>query len=188
MLGSSGRWGGWELPGMSFLSQTQTSPAIQQSIAVRKPAQTYSTTPRAQPYYKLHGSANWVDDNGRILIMGGNKVTNIDRFPILARYKGEFDRQLLQPETKLMVIGYSFGDKHINDAIEAGINSGLKIFIIDPAGVDILDKKAPGEAIPQARTLRQRYQSGIIGTSRRPLTSIFNDDLVEHTKVMGFFR
>jgi hypothetical protein len=31
MLGSSGRWGGWELPGMPFLSQTQTFPAIQQS-------------------------------------------------------------------------------------------------------------------------------------------------------------
>jgi hypothetical protein len=188
MLGSAGKWYGWELPGMPFQGQVQTFPAIQQSIAVRSPAQTYSTTPRFQPYYKLHGSANWVDDKGRILIMGGNKVTNMDRYPILVRYKAEFERQLLQPDAKLMVIGYSFGDKHINDAIEAGICNGLKLFIIDPGGVDVLDKKAPGEAVPDPRTLRQRYQAGMIGASRRQLTSIFNDDLVEHTKVMGFLR
>jgi hypothetical protein len=40
-----------------------------------------------------------------------------------------------------MVIGYSFSDKHINDIIGDGVERELKIFIIDPCGVDVLDKR-----------------------------------------------
>lgn len=188
MLGSSGKWGGWELPGMPLRGPAEAGPAIQQRIAMRSPANQYQTAPRCQPYYKLHGSANWVDDQGRILIMGGNKLTNMERYPVLARYKAEFDKQLLASGAKLMVIGYSFGDVHINDAIEAGIAKGLRLFIIDPTGVDVLDKKAVGEKKADTRTLRERYQTGIIGASRRQLSATFGDDTVEHTKVMTFLR
>ena len=81
----------------------------------------------------------------------------------------------------MMVIGYSFSDAHINKAIGDGIDKGLKLFIIDPCGVDVLDKGL----------IRDEYMEklapNIIGASRRPLRSIFNDDVVEHGRVMKFF-
>ena len=76
-----------------------------------------------------------------------------------------------------MVIGYSFSDAHINKAIGDGIDKGLKLFIIDPCGVDVLDKGL----------IRDEYMEklapNIIGASRRPLRSIFNDDVVSMDEV-----
>jgi hypothetical protein len=37
-----------------------------------------------------------------------------------------------------MIIGYSFGDANINQMIFSGIEAGLKIFIIDPLGADVI--------------------------------------------------
>jgi hypothetical protein len=85
-----------------------------------------------------------------------------------------------------MVIGYSFSDKHINDAISAGVDRGLKLFIIDPAGVDVIDKRKPMPIkVPDAYV--EKVSPAIIGASRRPLTQIFGQDQVEWDKVMRFF-
>src|SRR5689334_730278 len=35
-------------------------------------------------------------------------------------------------EQKLVVVGYGFGDGHINEAIIEGIEQGLRLWIIDP--------------------------------------------------------
>jgi hypothetical protein len=89
-----------------------------------------------QPYIKLHGSTNWNDglSGGRILIMGGQKAVNINQFPILSWYHQEFRTMLMRPGARLMVIGYSFSDAHINDAIMDAIKqSDLKTFLVDPA-------------------------------------------------------
>ena len=99
-----------------------------------------------QPYYKLHGSRHYVDGaaGGRIIIMGGNKADDIPRFPLLGSYMGEFQRCINGPGAKLMVIGYSFSNLHINNLIAtATVDHGLKVFMIDPAGVDVIDKRKP---------------------------------------------
>jgi hypothetical protein len=143
-----------------------------------------------QPYYKLHGSSNWFAEphGARMLIMGTNKAGNISGFDVLARYMEEFRNRLLLPETRLMVIGYGFGDKHINDAIQAAVDRGtLKLFIIDPQGIDVLNKVGPQEGAPDARTLRDRLFHGLYGASRRPLRSIFTNDKVENKKLFSFF-
>jgi len=87
-----------------------------------------------------------------------------------------------------MVIGYSFGDNHINDAIgEAANRKNLRLFIIDPLGVDVLTK------IPRPLTMHllgspfEKLESSVIGASRRTLREIFGGDMVEHGKVMRFF-
>ena len=86
-----------------------------------------------------------------------------------------------------MVIGYSFSDAHINAAIGEGIGKGLKLFIIDPRGVDVLDKRQK-EPVGRGRDeYMDKLAPNIIGASRRPLTSIFGDDVVEHARVMKFF-
>jgi hypothetical protein len=88
-----------------------------------------------------------------------------------------------------MIVGYSFNDAHINDAILKAIDqSDLRIFIIDPLGVDVLDKRDPKAAITQPpMDLLAQLSPRIIGGSRRPLTTTFGVDMVEHAKVMKFF-
>jgi hypothetical protein len=119
--------------------------------------------------------------------MGGRKAINIDQFPILSWYHREFRQFLLRQDARLMVIGYSFGDAHINTAIGEGVDKGLKLFIIDPGGVDLLDDKRKKVIGPRRKESMELLARSVIGASRRPLTSIFFDDVVEHARVMKFF-
>jgi arginase family enzyme len=84
-----------------------------------------------QPIYKLHGSYNWFAEphGDRLLVMGGNKTATIGTFRVLARYQKEFQAMLLQPDTHVMVIGYGFGDSHINGALQTAATKGLRIFL-----------------------------------------------------------
>ena len=86
---------------------------------------------------------------------------------------------LLRPSARLMVIGYSFGDAHINDAIAEGLNAGLKIFVVDPCALDVL-KKDPRVG---ASALSQ-----LIGFSPRPISKIFGGDRFAHAQVSKFFE
>jgi hypothetical protein len=67
--------------------------------------------------------------------------------------------------------------------------SNPRIFIIDPAGVDVLDKR-PAEALIRDRPyeLLDKLLPLIIGASRRGLRKFFGGDRVEHAKVMRFFK
>ena len=86
-----------------------------------------------------------------------------------------------------MVIGYSFSDKHINDIIGDGVDRELKIFIVDPCGVDVLDKRPKRLVVRTRDEYMEKLAPHIIGASRRPLTAIFDNDRVEHGRIMKFF-
>ena len=149
---------------------------------------TFQVTPRTQPYFKLHGSMNWFDKaGGRLLVMGGNKTAAISSNPLLKWYADQFDEYLHRPDTRLMIIGYGFGDEHINQALLRAAAKGLKIFIVDPRGGDILDRRAKF-GIPGPPTGLMEMQPNIIGASRRPLTATFGGDDVEHARLMRFFE
>jgi hypothetical protein len=186
----SERWYGSYLPYMKFIEE----PAQPFNFMLRNPLtpdSEFITRENYQPIYKLHGSYNWfAEPHGeRLLVMGGNKTASIDAFRVLARYQDEFQAMLSQPDTHLMVIGYSFGDSHINSVIQTAATDGLKIFIIDTLGVDVIDKRDTRAQIPQPRTeLMQALMPRIIGASRRPLNEIINSDRVENEKVMRFFE
>jgi hypothetical protein len=143
-----------------------------------------------QPYYKLHGSIKWIaggEGQGRLLIMGGNKASEVNQYPLLNWYYKRFQEYLLRG-TGLMVIGYSFSDQHINQAIMNAANTGtLRLFIVDPCGVDVLDKQDPRNPIRMPGLLMTSLNPCIIGASRRPLTAIFGSDRVEHGKIMRLF-
>jgi hypothetical protein len=145
-------WGRAHLPGTKYLGNPALSGSIYDRIAPLEPNPgEFRLSPGIQPYIKLHGSCNWNDgpSGWRILIMGGQKAVSISRFPILAWYHQEFRNVLMRPGARLMVIGYSFSDAHINEAImEAIKHSDLKIFIVDPLGDKILDKRDPRAIIP----------------------------------------
>jgi hypothetical protein len=94
----------------------------------------------------------------------------------------QFAGSLRAKGARLMIIGYSFGDAHINKMIFHGIEAGLKIFIIDPLGVDV---------VGSAQLLNPGFpiRNAIIGASRRPLLkSLGGQDVVELNKINRFFR
>ena len=185
----SERWYGSYLPYMDLIEQpSQPYPFPLRGLMTQQ--MSLELDENHQPVYKLHGSYNWfAEPNGeRLLVMGGNKTGSIKLFPVLARYQEIFQATLRQADTKLMVIGYSFGDEHINKVIQDGVTTGLKIFVIDPKGVDVIDKRNKEAQIPEPATeLMQGLIPGFIGASRRSVNDIIFNDLVENQKVMRFF-
>jgi SIR2-like domain len=124
------------------------------------------------------------------LIIGGQKAVNINQFPILTWYHQQFRDLLHRHGAKLMVIGYSFSDAHINDAIMDAIKQGdLKIFLVDPNEEKILDKRDPKAMIPAPPgDLMTVILPRIIGISARQLSSTFDKDIVEHDNLSSFFE
>lgn len=180
------KWTGWQIPGMKQVPGTQVSP-LEQNTCKWTPmaSDEFSLSVQLQPYIKLHGSSNWVDgDGGQLLVIGGNKGAAIQQHEILRWYFRSFVEFLSSEDVRLLVIGYSFGDDHVNRAIlDATLDNGLKLYIMDPAGVNVTDAirdDAINKGLPR--------ENFIVGASTRPLNSTFGGDVAEHQKVMGFFR
>ncbi len=84
-------------------------------------------------YVKLHGSCNWYypDGTGRMLL-GYGKSKQWKEDPLFNIYRQVFEEVLQHKNRKLLVIGYSFRDKHINEALIRAVPHGLKLYILDP--------------------------------------------------------
>jgi hypothetical protein len=180
VVGGSLNWGRLHLPGVKHMPGYTPTGARQDRFATMEPSPTDFTMPTSvQPYVKLHGSVNWVESSAgrRVLIMGGQKAVSIGSFPILTWYHEEFRKMLLRPRARLMVIGYSFSDVHINDAIADRLASGLKLYVVDPCALDVMKKDA---RIEKAR-------SQLIGFSNRPISSTFGGDRHAHAQLSKFF-
>lgn len=155
-----------------------------------RPSQNFSLIQNQKPYFKLHGSCNWRDNNnGHFLVMGGYKEKSIKEHALLSWYHKEFRKSLLAG-VRLMVIGYSFGDEHINRVIAEAAGTGLfKLFIIDPNGIDAvrrdMDRTA---AIPSESELFKQLKPCLVGGSRRSLLETFGNGTAECRKVMRFFE
>jgi hypothetical protein len=120
--------------------------------------------------------------------MGADKTATIQEKAILRWYQEEFRRYLSMPNARLMVIGYGFLDRHINDSIVAGANTGgLRMFIVHPPGRQVLRHVNP----TSSRTVylpAPIEAVGDIGSSIRTLPEIFGgNDGLEHGKLWRFF-
>jgi len=179
--GSSGRWLGFHSPGL-FKEMNAGVP----TGYFRPHDPPFALKERYQSYFKLHGSSNWRTPNGSsLLIMGLSKNAVIDGIELLSWYRRQFEDMLHRPDTHLMIIGYSFRDKHINEIILKGARNGTKLFIIDPRGVDVLEN-IDSRAFHLGSEDRSTLQNSILGASRRPfLTSVSNQ--IEMTKINRFF-
>ena len=184
------RWSAFSSPGLAPLSAPPDYDPDHEITARRIPGleSAFHVENNIQPYFKLHGSSNWYDGaGGRMLIMGGNKTTAIRSSPLLRWYAEQFDQYLRCGDARLMVIGYSFSDPHINKSIIEATKHGLRVFLLDPRGSDILDKRR-GVYKSATDELMDAVQPVLIGASRRPLTAIFDGDIVEHQRVSTFFH
>ena len=139
-------------------------------------------------YIKLHGSFNWKDSKGKkIMVIGTSKLEDIENEPLLKWYLKMFECILSKPNRRLLIIGYGFRDKHINDVIINSIkNNGLGLFIIHPKNREDFQKETLNtissnnrKAISEA--IRRYYQD--------ELKSIFNHDRApkEYSELLKYF-
>lgn len=86
-------------------------------------------------YVKLHGSFGWKSSDGvNRLVIGKDKEKQIREEPLLSWYFEIFEKALLLDERKLFVIGYGFGDDHINKVIADSVEHyGLKLYVMSPS-------------------------------------------------------
>jgi hypothetical protein len=178
-------------PGLKYAPRHQQKMLGPGSVVMYTPDHTnLKIDLRKQPYIKLHGSSDWVRDSGEpLLVLGGGKEVEIAQDPLLTWYQKEFSDALHRPGAKLMVIGYSFGDEHINEVIgHAADQGGLTLFIVDPEGVDVLYSNKLPPSVAPGESLRDQLSPHIRGASRRPLSSTFIHDRVELGKLMAFLN
>lgn len=121
-------------------------------------------------YIKLHGSIDWPSDGG--LVVGGGKPELIAAHPLLSWYRDVFRQVCSHKNVRLLVIGYGFGDAHINEIIgDAVTANGLRFYVINP--------EDPGSL--KARILPALLWDGIMGYSVRSLTELFAGDDMQDT-------
>jgi hypothetical protein len=118
--------------------------------------------------------------------MGGNKDRSICQSYVLRWYYDQFKSYLSRSGTRLMVIGYSFSDQHVNDAIiEAWRNGSLKgMFLVDPAGRTVLNtmRRFP---VSMHKDLEDIHS---LGGSTRLISATFAGDEFEHRRFIDFFQ
>lgn len=112
-------------------------------------------------YIKLHGSVNWQNHvGGDCLIIGTRKSEQIKNEPILGQYFDAFKKVLCRPGCRLLVIGYGFGDAHINEVIcEAIIDSGMTVFVSNRMDYEQLREKLKDVSLPENTKVKLGSQS-----------------------------
>jgi hypothetical protein len=190
-LASGGRWNSCASPGLKFNQGAEH--ATNHFAAKWAPESSFAEQKNSQPYFKLHGSSNWHDEskNGILIVGGadGDKQKLIDRHPLLQWYFQCFEAYLAKPNTKLMIIGYSFNDNHINNILKKhAAPNGPKLFIIDPLGIDVMNRNRNNALITAKHEDARLFEPYIVGASRRLLKQTFSSDDVEFGKIMRFFK
>ena len=98
-------------------------------------------------YVKLHGSMEWLSNDGSFRpVIGTQKAKIIEREPLLKWYGQLFWQALTaRPNRKLVVVGYGFRDRHINDTIaEACKTYGLKVYVVSPEDPEEFHRRLHG--------------------------------------------
>jgi SIR2-like domain len=122
---------------------------------------------------KLHGSFNWRTPDGRnAIVIGTEKTSQIAAFPLLATYWQIFRAVLQAGDVRLMIVGYGFGDEHVNAVIADAVeNHGLRLFIWDTAP-SLMDRV-------RAAPLGSQIWKGVLSTASRPMIEVFPSNQAE---------
>lgn len=184
-VGRGNRWLGHYFPGLEYPPNWRAFTLNERIAAQWSPADQLDTEERTQPIFKLHGSVNWRNaDSGQLLVMGGSKAALIQRSPLLASYQDKFRDYLFSGDARLMVIGYSFSDQHINQMlIDAAAERGMSMYLVNPQGLDVLRPQPSGAA---QREWPPLTEIPLVGVSMRPLYSTFSDDELQFASFNRF--
>ncbi|MBP9829201.1 MAG: SIR2 family protein [Proteobacteria bacterium] len=128
-------------------------------------------------YIKLHGSSNWFTSQGgnELMILGGEKAAQIAGNTLIKSYFDILREKLSEPKSRLLILGHSLLDFHINEIIfEAIRNYGLKFYIWNNSGLKDLMKNL--EKDPNYD--EQFFKQGLIGVSIVSLQYILKEDSI----------
>src|SRR6202034_1179051 len=134
---------------------------------------------------KLHGSANWRSGDGSAtMVMGDGKAATITGSPLLTWYAQIFEQVLSAGDVRLMVVGYGWGDEHINAAIARAVeHHGLQVFIWNPA-----DPRQTLPTVPHGQMILDR---GLMGVATRHLGEVmptfYNQETPEYLRICAEF-
>jgi hypothetical protein len=125
-------------------------------------------------YIKLHGSARWQTTDGTTgMVIGGGKEISIQRSPLLTWYSSLFEQVLYSGDVRLLIIGYSFQDDHINRIIARAVQGhGARLFIWDTRNPLQLVSDVSIES-PGYPRLKIDLRPFLIGAASRPLAEVF---------------
>ena len=156
------------IAGISWSEPPHPFPAGAWPIPLASPIDPAQNEPRLLRNFnhvKLHGSINWrATDGTSAIVMGRRKPLTIARSPLIGWYHRVFGQVPCAGGVRLMVIGYGWGDEHVNDPIaDAVVNHGLQVYSWDRAHPkEVLQGKHRGDEI-----LR-----GVMGFAIRPMTEV----------------
>ncbi len=136
--------------------------------------------------WKLHGSVNWLWETQNIVRLGQPVSSSLAAaiYPSDAKYdesrripfvvlQDRFRRALQEPETLVIISGYSFGDEHLNELIfDAAARRPRSEFLAfcHSAIPDVLLKRASNTPNLQAATGTEAILGGVRGTWKAPTT------------------
>ena len=161
------------IPGITWQEPPRHLPAGAWPIPFATPVDPATNEPQLLKnfnYIKLHGSINWrAGDGSSPIVMGRRKQLTIARSPLIGWYHRVFERVLCSGDIRLMVIGYGWGDEHINEPIADAVrNHGLQIYSWNPADPrDMLRDKHKGEDI---------LRGVVLGFTARPMSEVMPND------------
>ena len=89
----------------------------------------------------------WIADGGEdSKVLGINKVSIINKIPLLKWYLELFEQALSSDGVRLLIIGYGFEDEHINKLLSKAVEThGLKIYIVSPENAETMHDKLIGK-------------------------------------------
>jgi len=122
-------------------------------------------------YLKLHGSSNWYGADQETMIIGRSKETQIASQPILAAYFDAFRSVLTSANRRLLCVGYSFSDEHINAVISDGVESGLQVYVLSPEPPDELATR-----LVRQHKIGETILDGLVGHFPWDLKTLFPAD------------
>lgn len=133
---------------------------------------------------KLHGSYNWTSfDGSDAMVIGRGKTKQIQKEPLLKYYFEIFENVLSQNQRRLLIIGYGFGDNHINHIISNAVKDyGLRIYVIRPDKPEDF-KKELGEKPGLDITIWK----GLSGYFQYSLKEIFSEDTRKNKAIKQHF-
>lgn len=76
------------------------------------------------------GPDGWDRSSSPSMILGPDKILSFDPFVTLL---SEFQRAI-RPAKTCVIIGYNFGDSHINEIIDRSLDTGTRIIDVNPSG------------------------------------------------------
>jgi hypothetical protein len=88
---------------------------------------------------------------------------DIGKVPLLNWNLEQFSKSICNEHARLIIIDYGFGDRHINSILLKAAAAKAKFFIVDIAGIVVMDKRKEDDQIAQ-----QLWGSSIISSEKSP--------------------